>query len=300
LGAALAVVTEQIQIRAGSVVIPFQDPLRVAEEWSVIDNLSGGRVGIACASGWHTNDFVLAPTNYDERKQIMYERMETIQKLWRGETITLPNGSSKPTEVRIYPQPLQPSLPMWLASHGDATFIRAGELGVNLLTVLWDTSIEELSRKIRLYHKALAQHGHDPNRRKVTLMLHTFIGETMDIVREKVKTAYEEYLYINLGLQENQAQGLDRTVDLTPDDKECLVTQATEQLFQTRGLVGTPELCLEKIKVLQAIGVDEVACLIDFGVDFASTMDSLHKLSQVQDACNQTQFATVEMDEGWL
>jgi hypothetical protein len=87
---------------------------------------------------------------------------------------------------------------------------------------------------------------------------------------------------------------------LTPDDKEFLVTQATEQLFQTRGLVGTPELCLEKIKVLQAIGVDEVACLIDFGVDFASTMDSLHKLSQVQDACNQTQFATVEMDEGWL
>ena len=125
LGAAAATLTKRIQIRAGSVVVPFQDPLRVAEEWSVIDNLSGGRVGIACASGWHVNDFVLAPGNYQRRREILAERIAIIQKLWRGEPIALPNGAGKLIEVRIYPQPIQPYLPIWLASHSDATFIQS-------------------------------------------------------------------------------------------------------------------------------------------------------------------------------
>jgi len=49
--AALSVVTKRIAIRAGSVVLPLQNPLRVAEEWAMIDNLSNGRVAIAAASG---------------------------------------------------------------------------------------------------------------------------------------------------------------------------------------------------------------------------------------------------------
>lgn len=63
MGVAIAMITQQIQIRAGSVVLPLQHPLRVAEEWAVVDNLSNGRTGIAVASGWHPNDFVLYPEN---------------------------------------------------------------------------------------------------------------------------------------------------------------------------------------------------------------------------------------------
>ena len=61
LAAALAAVTRNIGIRAGSVVVPLHHPVRIAEDWSVVDNLSQGRVGIACASGWHPNDFILHP-----------------------------------------------------------------------------------------------------------------------------------------------------------------------------------------------------------------------------------------------
>ena len=52
LGAALATATTNVGIRAGSVVLPLHHPARIAEEWSVVDNLSGGRVGVAFASGW--------------------------------------------------------------------------------------------------------------------------------------------------------------------------------------------------------------------------------------------------------
>ncbi len=49
--AAIAAITERVQIRAGSVVLPLHHPVRVAEEWAVVDNLSNGRVGISFASG---------------------------------------------------------------------------------------------------------------------------------------------------------------------------------------------------------------------------------------------------------
>lgn len=62
-GAAVAAVTQKIDVRAGSCVLPLHHPARIAEEWAVVDNLSGGRAGLAFASGWMPEDFVLRPEN---------------------------------------------------------------------------------------------------------------------------------------------------------------------------------------------------------------------------------------------
>jgi natural product biosynthesis luciferase-like monooxygenase protein len=113
-GAALAVMTRRIGIRAGSVVLPLQNPLRVAEEWAMIDNFSNGRVAIAAASGWHVNDFVLSPGTYENRYADMYEKLAQIQQLWRGEKISLPNGVGVATDVGILPAPIRKELPIWI------------------------------------------------------------------------------------------------------------------------------------------------------------------------------------------
>src|SRR3989454_4995309 len=83
-GAALAAVTENIGIRAGSCVSPLHHPIRIAEEWAVVDNLSNGRVGLAFASGWQANDFVLRPENYANSKGVMLEQIDQVRRLWRG------------------------------------------------------------------------------------------------------------------------------------------------------------------------------------------------------------------------
>src|SRR2546429_9586015 len=142
-GAAVAAVTRRIGIRAGSVVLPLHNPIRVAEEWSVVDNLSQGRVGLSFASGWHDRDFVFAPENYSDRKKIMLRGIETVRALWRGESIAQPSGSGKEVTVAIFPRPSQPELPFWITAGGDPqTFRLAGELGANLLTHLLGQSLE--------------------------------------------------------------------------------------------------------------------------------------------------------------
>ena len=93
-GAALAAITEHVEIRAGSVVMPLQSPLRVAEEWAVVDRLSKGRVGISFASGWHADDFVLAPESYARRKDVMIAGIETVRRLWRGRPFRSPTASA--------------------------------------------------------------------------------------------------------------------------------------------------------------------------------------------------------------
>ena len=65
--AALAMVTNNLQIRAGSLISPLHHPVRIAEDWSVIDNLSGGRVAISFGSGWNINDFIFFPERYATR-----------------------------------------------------------------------------------------------------------------------------------------------------------------------------------------------------------------------------------------
>ncbi|HEV2655289.1 MAG TPA: MupA/Atu3671 family FMN-dependent luciferase-like monooxygenase, partial [Ktedonobacteraceae bacterium] len=139
LQAAIARETERIQLRAGSVVMPLHDPIRVAEEWAMVDNLSGGRVGLSFASGWHPNDFVFFPERYNDRNEEMYRGIETVQKLWRGEAVQVKGGDGKLVDIRTYPTPVQPSLPTWITAAGNPkTFMRAGEIGANMLTHLYN------------------------------------------------------------------------------------------------------------------------------------------------------------------
>jgi natural product biosynthesis luciferase-like monooxygenase protein len=284
--AAIAAVTERIGIRAGSVVLPLHNPIRVAEEWAVVDNISRGRVAIAFASGWHSNDFVFAPENYATRKEVMTAGIESVRKLWRGDALTVAGGAGNELEVRIFPRPLQTELPVWLTAAGSAeTFRMAGEIGASVLTHLLGQSFEEVAEKIAIYREAWRQAGH-AGEGHVTLMLHTFVGRDAEAVREKVYEPFCNYLRSSVGLWRSLAQSMGQDVesaDFTESDMQELLARAFDRYFETSGLFGTPANCLRIVERLKGIGVTEVACLIDFGIDFASVMKGLSQLNIVRE-----------------
>jgi natural product biosynthesis luciferase-like monooxygenase protein len=131
--AAIASVTERISIRAGSCVLPLHNPIRVAEEWALVDNLSKGRVGISFASGWQPNDFVLKPENFANRKEILLRDMSRAQVMARANR-SMPGPNGGLIEVRTLPS-VQSELPVWMTAAGNPeTFRMAGEGGCNILT----------------------------------------------------------------------------------------------------------------------------------------------------------------------
>ncbi|MEM7132774.1 MAG: MupA/Atu3671 family FMN-dependent luciferase-like monooxygenase [Chloroflexota bacterium] len=281
LAAALATTTKRIRLRAGSIVLPLNNPVRVAEQWAVVDNLSNGRVDLSFAAGWNPNDFVLAPDAFDDRIERTHTGMQTVQRLWQGESVVLPNGAGEEREVRIYPLPQQKSLNMWLTcSGGPQRFIEAGAAGVNVLTALLFQPIEELGEKIALYRKARAEHGHDPEAGHVTLMLHTYLGESMDEVRRIVREPLTHYLETSANLWQQAAKPPE---ELSDNERQDALDYAFERYVQTSTLMGTPQRCMTMVEQLQEVGVDEIACLVDFGAAREDVLGSLGLLSTLTD-----------------
>ncbi len=284
VNAALALTTERLRLRAGSVVMPLHDPLRVAEEWSVVDNLSHGRVDLAFARGWNPNDFVLAPDAYADSAEILFAGIAEVQHLWKGGKVSRPNGVGALTEVQIYPLPQQTDLAVWVTcTGGKERFIEAGERGLNILTALLFQPVADLAEKIVLYREARARHGHDPATGQVTLMLHTFVGEDLAVVRHLVKEPFIEYIKSSVNLWQQSSQDL---AQLSLAEQQKLLDYAFERYYQTSALFGTPESCLEMVKKLQQIGVNEIACLIDFGVPAETVLNHLPSLNRLKNLIN--------------
>jgi natural product biosynthesis luciferase-like monooxygenase protein len=280
LGAALAAVTEQVEIRAGSVALPLHHPIRVAEEWAVVDNLSRGRAAVSFASGWHPDDFVFFPNNYDNRKDVMFSHIETIKKLWAGESVRFQSTGEREVEVKVFPRPIQPALPIWITTAGNTqTWIKAGEIGANILAALIGYSIEDLSKKIALYRETLEKNNHDPEMGRVTLMAHTFVGEDNRKIKELVREPLCHYLRSYFNQFEFAMANSD---NITEEDKKVIISKAFEQYFETSMLIGTPNKCARLLDRLIEAGADEVACLIDFGLESSVVMEGLHKLNELR------------------
>jgi len=303
ISAAIAVATSRIDIRSGCVVLPLHHPIRVAEEWAVVDNLSDGRVGIGVAAGWMPNDFVIRPESYDDKKKVMLEGVETLRKLWRGDPVPFRNGKGELTETVTLPRPVQPEVPIWITTAGNPeSYEQAGEAGAHLLTHLLGQTVEEVAEKIALYRAARAKAGFDPETGVVTLMLHTFVGDDDEEVRELVRGPMKSYLGSAVSLVakyawtfptyqrpgEQTEDELDKLTEddiasLTADEADTILEHAFERYFETSGLFGTPERCLGMIDRLKAIGVDEVGCLMDYGVPTDRVLESLPQLNRLRE-----------------
>ncbi|MEQ9399188.1 MAG: LLM class flavin-dependent oxidoreductase [Longimicrobiales bacterium] len=302
-GAALAAVTRNVSIRSGSCVSPLHHPIRIAEEWAVVDNLSDGRVGLSFAAGWQPNDFILRPESFGRAKEVMLEQIDVVRRLWRGEAVEFPSPTGKTVEVVSLPRPVQPELPFWVTTAGNPESYRAaGALGANVLTHLLGQSLDEVGEKIAIYRKAREDAGLDPAKGVVTLMLHTFVGHDDDEVRELVRGPMKDYLAASMKLvlgfawsfpafkRPGGADARPEDVDLaslSPEENDIILDFAFERYFETSGLFGTPETCLRMVNSCKAIGVDEIACLLDYGVDTDRALESLPLLKTVRDAANR-------------
>lgn len=281
--AALATVTSQVQLRSGSVVAPLHDPLRLAEEWAVVDQLSGGRVGLAFASGWNSNDFALAPDSYADRKAALGNRIEEFIDLWEGRTISRVGGSGEQVELRTYPSPVQKRPPMWLTSVGTPqTFIDAGQRGFNVLTHLFGQDLATLGERIQAYRQARADAGYTTPG-TVSLMLHTFLHADDSQARAIAREPFKAYL--------GRATELWRTMFATtgqefPEENaeeylDAVLDVAVDRYFETAGLFGSPESRSDLLDRIRGAGVDEVAALIDFGVPSEKVMAGLDQLAEL-------------------
>jgi FkbM family methyltransferase len=111
----------------------------------------------------------------------------------------------------------------------------------------------------------------------------------MVLVREKVRTPFTNYLRSSISLIRTMAEslGMDANAkDLSEEDMNAILAHAFNRYFETSSLMGTPQSCLRMIERLKAAGVDEAACLIDFGVEHDEVLSALQHLNELRERSN--------------
>ena len=255
---ALAVMTKNIRLRA------------------MVDNLSDGRVDIAFATGWHKHDYVIQPLNYHDRRDLMFEYIDIVSRLWRGETVEIPGVDKEPTMVKTFPRPVQDELPFWITATSSRTFEDAGRIGANVLTMM-ATNFEDVQSNIKLYREARTNNGHDPRKGIVTVMLHTYLDHDIERARDKTRDSLTKYL-------ENFLDQMKYDPAAAPfmDDQEKLLSFAFERYFATDALLGPPDKCARLVDKLADAGANEIACLVDFGPSKDDVLASLEILADLR------------------
>ena len=305
ISAALAAITTRVQIRAGSCVLPLHHPIRAAEDWAVVDNISKGRVGVSFAAGWQPNDFVMAPDVFASRKDEMFERIDVVRRLWRGESVAFDSPLGGSVEIKTRPSPIQAEIPVWITAAGNSeTFEQAGQLGCRLLTHLLGQNLTDVAAKISLYRAAWRKAGHAGSGH-VTMMLHTFVGEDEEVVRETVRQPMKAYLRSAVDLvrqaawtfptfvQRSSGNGktpleIMESEPLSEADMDALLEHAFARYYNTSALFGSPQRCLAMVDQLRDAGVDEIGCLIDFGIEADAVLAHLRDLKNLMDASQQS------------
>jgi natural product biosynthesis luciferase-like monooxygenase protein len=282
LSAALAAVTQRLGLRAGSVVAPHHHPVRIAEEWALVDQLSQGRAGICLAAGWHKRDFVFYPNNFERRKAVLYESVGAVRDLWAGRCMSF-RAADEELEVRAYPSPYLREIPLWLVYSSDPEiWDKAGALGCNVLSLLNDWTL--LENGVGAYRRARDAAGLEPAGGCVTVAMHAFVGDDDASVRSIVEAPLKRYLRTFLRARTDNKRLSSEQAPITEEESELILNATFEDLFHNRSLLGDVRRCRRILERLQRLGVGEVAALIDFGVEFSQVRAALDRLTDLKQA----------------
>ncbi len=179
--AAAALRTRRIKLSSAVTVLSSDDPVRVFQQFSTLDNLTGGRAEIIAGRGSFIESFPLFGHDLDDYEELFEEKLQLLMALNEGERISWP-GSTHTQRIDgrgVYPRPVQPRLPIWRAVGGSPqSVVRAAALGLPLALAIIGGEPARFAPLFDLYRKSAARAGNDPKALKTSINVHGFVAET--------------------------------------------------------------------------------------------------------------------------
>jgi len=131
---AMAARTKRIRFSTDICLMPFNHPVRLAEDLAVLDNLSNGRVELGAGMGYAPHEFRGFGMPVPERVSRMEEGLEVLRRCFRGERFSFQGKRFQLEDVQIRPGYVQPGgPPLWVAAMSEAGARRAARFDANLL-----------------------------------------------------------------------------------------------------------------------------------------------------------------------
>jgi natural product biosynthesis luciferase-like monooxygenase protein len=251
IGAAIAQRTTKIRIGTAVTLLPYHDPLRLAEDYATLDCLSNGRLDFGIGHGfvkWESLTFGVALEELRERFQ---ENLAIILKAWSGGTFNHEGRFHRYENVEVLPRPAQrPHPTVWMGATSTAeSFEFAGRSGFHLMLIPFLHELDELRALVKVYLKSRRAVGHDMSSARIIAMYHIYVGASSSEARATAEPALAAY-HTAAAEARNLTQGIPEPESYrTHDEHRAKMRRLTftDLVEQNRVLVGSAAEVREKV-----------------------------------------------------
>ncbi len=251
---AAAARTRTIRIGTGVALLPLHHPVQLAQEYALLDQLSGGRLDWGVGRGFLKYGYELLGVDPDESTERYRETLEIVVKAWTARGPFSHKGSFyELTGYECFPPPLQqPTPPIFASGAGTpASYVYAGQKGFNLATAFFVPNRDMVREGIRSYRDALRASGIDPKDRKVVSVMQMYCAEDARRAREGWRYT-NNYLKFFAGIDARRPNAV-KTAEAAEMPSETVARQYGNLTFeyfdeQNLCLIGTPDALVAKLR----------------------------------------------------
>ncbi|MEU9863463.1 LLM class flavin-dependent oxidoreductase [Streptomyces sp. NPDC047971] len=271
---ALAARTSRIRLLTGVTVVAILDPVRVAEDYATLDQISRGRIELVVGKGAEAGHFDLFGLDEERQWDLQREKYELLRRLWSEEGVDWEGEFRSPLKgVTTVPRPYAGPPRVW---HGSATSLNSPELaarhGDPLFTANAIQPREAYAKLIAHYRERFEEYGHDPAHARVAAGSGgLLIADTAERAVSRYKELYEARVRQNFRPHLEGKAGYNtpfRTIE--------------DAIAEGPQLIGSPQQIIDKILGWhQVYGHDLQSVTVDgFGLSAAEQIETLARFAE--------------------
>lgn len=199
--AAAAERTRRIRLGSGVVVLPFDHPLRVAEDYAMVDVLSGGRLNLGVGSGYLKHEYAGFGVDPEDKRARFEEALEVLLRAWTGERVSYAGAHVEVHDVRLNVLPVQqPRPPVWVATLRTDGGFRVGARGLPAMFIPYASAetLEQMTAGLAAYRAAFVASGGRAVDATAPFGFHTYCAESTAEARAEARPFMERYVRTRL------------------------------------------------------------------------------------------------------
>ncbi len=235
--AAIAAQTNRIRIASFILLMPFNHPVRIAEDIASVDIISNGRFDLGVGQGYSYHEFKSFCMDRPTRARRLYEAMDIYERLHKEERVTFDGEFTQINDVFLSPKPVQqPHPPIWVGARGPKGIRRAAKAGYNFMATFGPDPAP-------LYQQTLKEEGYNPDDFKIAQLRMGHIADSEDQAWDEC----QDHLFHLLEFYQDILEGAN---DAEGDDVPLPVKEPRdirESVLNDVYLVGTPDQVSEKL-----------------------------------------------------
>lgn len=263
---AFARATKTIRLGSGVSLLPMNHGIRVAEDFAMLDQLSGGRLDFGVGRGYLPHEFQGFAVTEDMTAGRFDEAFEIITRAWAGERFAFSGAHYTFDELEIHPKPAQNPVPIWCAcSRAKPSYEWTGRNAYALMMNQYPMSLADATERFGWFKDAYAQAGHDPARREAMMSLFLHIADTEEQAIAEAKPAVQEHANLFRLLFTGDRWNTDYAGDESVFEFITGGSRDITAAFRERTAVGTVEQICERVAMYRDMGYTEISFVTRYG-----------------------------------